>query len=232
MKRILLASTALFALGAAASAADMSAPMVTKAPYVAPAFNWSGFYAGINLGGGFSDGSGSFATPVGAGSVTGSGSTFIYGGQIGYNWQGFGSPWVFGVEVDLQGTGGDGSGNGTVAGVPFSGSSSVDWFSTFRGRVGYAWDRTLVYVTGGGVYGSASTDVTGSLSGSASSDYVTWTVGAGVEQALWDRWSVKAEYLYIGTPDNSPLTKIPGVTAMTSGEVDTHVIRAGLNYRF
>src|SRR3954451_20030995 len=86
MKKLLLAGVSVFSLGTAASAADLAARPYTKAPALAPGYNWSGFYAGVM--GGY------------AWATNGNGSGGFGGGTLGYNWQAPGSQYVFGIEVD------------------------------------------------------------------------------------------------------------------------------------
>jgi opacity protein-like surface antigen len=89
----------------------------------------------------------------------------------------------------------------------------------------------MVYLTGGGVYGESTIDGTSSVTGpfSVSKQFFTYTAGAGAETALWSRWTAKVEYLYVGTPNHIPVP--PGTTNIT-GSVTSHLVRAGLNYRF
>jgi outer membrane immunogenic protein len=235
MKRILTSAVAIAivtALAGTAGAADIRrpAPPVKAPAYVPPPFSWTGFYVGANLGYGWSDGSGTmFVTGVGSGPINGSGNGILGGGQIGYNWQT--GAFVFGIETDFQGTGGTGSFSGRLApgAVPVTGTTETPWFGTIRGRLGYAADRWLFYVTGGGAYShNKASGTIGVVPFSASATGWSWTVGGGVETALANNWSVKGEYLYIATPDNIPL---PPATTI-AGNTDTHVLRIGLNYRF
>ena len=231
MKKLFLATVGLVALAGPSLAADLAAKYPVKAPVVVvPEFSWTGFYIGANLGGGWSDGSGSATIlPYGTGMMSGSGSGFIYGGQIGYNYEV--NSWVFGVETDLQGYVSSNGSFGGIAGSTWYGSDSdVDYFGTIRGRVGYAWDRLLVYGTAGAAYGKAS--ISGDIGGipyDESSTYWTWTAGAGVEYAFTDNWTVKGEYLYLGTPNDVP--EIAG-TADVDGHVNSNVLRVGVNYKF
>ena len=211
--------------------------MYTKAPVMAPMYNWTGFYIGLNAGGSWGRQENDLVTVPGGLTVF-SGSDkldgFIGGGQIGYNWHT--GPVVFGLEADFQGSAGSGDLNGGPAGgVSITGGTlKTPWFGTIRGRIGYAWDRWMLYATGGGVYGHldySGTTVGGTIPGafSSSTDFWTWTVGGGVEASLWDRWSAKVEYLYIGTPDSFPVP--PGTTG-ASGSINTNIVRVGLNYHF
>ncbi|SFV10867.1 outer membrane immunogenic protein, partial [Methylobacterium sp. 174MFSha1.1] len=123
---------------------------------------------------------------------------FVGGGQIGYNYQFTpGSGVVVGIEADAQyvdfgrdrnryafATAPGGSvAPGTLVFNP-NGISGLDFFGTVRGRLGYAWDRTLVYATGGFAYGSGGGRDFG-LTNSSRDDFQTgWVVGGGVEYAL------------------------------------------------
>jgi outer membrane immunogenic protein len=231
MKRILL-TTVVFAAATAftgaANAADIArpAPMAVKAPaYIAPMYTWAGFYIGANLGYGWGDGSGTLTSGGVTGPLSGSGDGILGGAQIGYNWQS--GPWVLGVETDFQGTGISGGFSAPANGVV--GTERTPWFGTIRGRVGYAVNTWLFYVTGGGVY--AQNKISGTApAGAFSASNVGWsyTVGAGVEAFVAPRWSVKAEYLYMGTPDSAPVP--PG--AVVTGSTNSNLVRVGLNYHF
>jgi len=205
-KTLLLASSALLlAAISSASAADLSRPVYTKAPPpMAPAFSWTGFYIGLNAGGKWATVDDTLS--AGGTSVTFSSSTnssWIAGGQVGYNWQAPGSSWVFGLEgdIDAQDFHRDlvvGTAVGPfVAGDTFSVKS--DWQASLRGRIGYAaWERTLLYVTGG----VAFTDVKRTVGlvgvGTFSDDTtrVGGTIGGGLEYAIWNNVSLGIEGRY------------------------------------
>ena len=145
MKRSVIASLVsglgFLTLAAAmpASAADLPRAMPYKSPAMVAQYNWTGFYLGINGGGGFGDSNwNGFA-------VSNSPSGGMIGGTAGYNWQGPGSPWVFGLEGDIDWTNiRDSSACGGVLC-----ETRNNWFGTVRGRVGYAFDRFMPYVTVG-----------------------------------------------------------------------------------
>ena len=239
------AAAFLFAAGTAAQAADLPAKApAAVAPTYAP-YNWTGLYLGVNAGGGWGDHT-TKGTLAGATlfNINTKPDGFIGGGQIGYNWQA--SNWVFGVEADIQGADQKGTAKSafTVLGVPLAltATEKLTYFGTVRGRVGYAWNRQLLYFTGGWAYGheSASATVTGpgiSVTGSGSQDMNNgWTVGGGWEWAFADRWSARIEYLYIDFGSDSggtTATAIPGVgtLAVTTNHFTDNVVRAGLNYK-
>ena len=262
MKNMLLGTVALIVLAGPAFAADMAPRMYTKAaPVVAPIYNWSGFYAGIHAGYTFGDRTNvetSGLAPLNVGNVLSGARAanvgvnrdgFIGGGQIGWNWQS-NSPWVWGLEADISYT----DVNSTTNFVTFlppanlslnnSLSSKMDYFGTVRGRLGYAWDRTMVYATGGLAYGqvensAAFFNAANALQfvGSTRNTKTGYTVGGGIEHAWMGNWTVKAEYLYYDLGGND-VTVIATPTGGSSGAYnsnfrnDGHIVRAGLNYKF
>jgi outer membrane immunogenic protein len=223
MKRILLATVALTAFAATASAADLPARMVTKAPAYVAGYNWTGFYAGVNLGYGWATAS----TTATFGPVATSESErlrgVVGGAQVGYNWQA--GNVVFGLEGDIQATGQKNS--VTVGAVTFT--DKLPWFATLRGRVGLAFDRSLIYVTGGGGLANVKSQATsGATTVSVSETRGLWTIGGGLEQALWANVTGKIEYLYLDTGSE---TTTVGTTVLNN-RIKDHVLRAGLNFRF
>ncbi len=227
MKRVLLCGVALAtltALAGSAVAADIQRRTeITKAPaaaYVVPIYNWTGFYAGLY--GGWGGGDARVSGTPGTGSFNVSGG--LVGGTIGYNWQA--GQAVFGWESDIGWSGIDGS-----AACGFRTCSVKNtWLGTTRGRLGYAMDRMMPYITGGVAYGEVKADATG-LAG-ASSTRVGWTLGTGIEFAMASPWTAKVEYLYADLGHFSCGASC-GVVA-GSGDISfkTHIVRAGLNYRF
>jgi outer membrane immunogenic protein len=228
----LVLAIAAFGFVSAASAADMP----VKAPVmVAPVYNWSGFYVGATAG--YIWGS-SQHCDLPACSSTFNVDGFTGGGTLGYNWQM--ANWVYGLETDFSGSAAKGS-FPTVAGVYLCGGSglchsSLDWFGTVRGRVGYASNTWLPYITGGFAYGGlkaslgdgipATTSATGTRGG--------WTLGAGVEYAIAPQhWSVKLEYLYMHLGNLFYDTaQVCGNLSCTSVHNNFNVVRLGVNYRF
>ena len=220
VKRILSSAIVLSAILSTSNAFAADLPM--NAPTYAPAPQhplWTGFYAGVNVGGAW----GSAGTPFSSSDMTG----FIGGGQLGYNWQV--DQVVFGIEGDLQGSSQSVSASGVIAGIPFNVDQKVPWFGTVRGRLGYAAGSWLPYVTGGVGWVSYQIDV--SAPGGSVSDSTTkaaWTLGGGVEWMFVPQWSTKLEYLYMATGDTS--VTLFG-TAFT-GHAQDNIVRAGVNYHF
>jgi outer membrane immunogenic protein len=188
-----------------------------------PAYLWTGFYAGLNLGGDWRTGGANASGVIG-------------GGQLGYNWQ-FGSL-LLGGEADIQGTSFHGSRVlVSTLGNSITSNTSLDYLGTLRGRVGFAHDRWLVYGTGGLAYTTINHDgmglvgVGGTYSGANTK--TGFAAGGGVEWAFADRWSAKAEYLYSQFPGfiNVYTTTSHPIT-VTYGDLKLNILRLGVNYRF
>lgn len=221
----IVAATAFVAAASSASAADLRPAYKGPAPVVVAAYNWSGLYVGIH--GGYAWGelnSNSFGA-TGSRDIDG----WFGGGQIGWNWQAAGSPWVFGIEADVSFGNVEDSVN--VVGVG-SLTTEAKTFGTVRGRVGYAADRALFYLTGGFAWVDNNVNMTlvGFGSFDSSNTHVGWTIGGGVEFALADAWTAKVEYLYIDTSSENYFTNLVGTSINL--DPDFHTVRLGLNYRF
>jgi outer membrane immunogenic protein len=215
MKQVLLACCGALALASAAKAADLRP--VPRAPVYSSLYSWSGFYLGFNGGGAF--GSSSWDS-TGGFDVSGG----LLGLTAGYNWQA--GTFVFGLEGDVDWTNIKGT---TFAFCAPGCETSNSWLATVRGRVGYTIDRFLPYVTGGFALG----DIRAHTPGFAGKDEtnVGWTVGAGLEVALFGTWTAKGEYLFVDLGDiNCGLAC--GALANDHASFSTHIVRGGLNYRF
>lgn len=232
----ILGAFAALAMVSAASAADLprkSAPQTFVAPL--PIFTWTGFYVGIN-GGYLFDTGNSRNTNFGFGNSS-SGDGFTIGGTVGYNQQ-FGNI-VVGIEGDLsyvdQNRRNDNFFFGNF-GNNF-GSNEMSYLGTVRGRIGYAFDRVLVYGTGGLAFADQNNNNANFGFGGGSNDEVKfgYTVGGGIEYAFTNNWSVKAEYLYydLGSSRNNTFFVGPaGGFFSNNSDNRGSLIRAGLNYRF
>ncbi len=205
--------------------------------------SWTGFYIGGNGGYAF-DANSDDSLNNGFGRRNDREGGFG-GGQIGYNFgSGFlGSQFVFGVEADIQGSDISAESRGNVFGgvLPVDRfNTRVDYFGTVRGRIGYAFDRTLVYATGGFAYGNVKDDlfVAGVGRFSKEDTRTGYVVGGGIETKLSPNWSVKAEYQYINLDSGDNFTGTNGLLVapssynVRSNEMDFHTIRAGINYHF
>jgi outer membrane immunogenic protein len=297
----IIAAVSTIALTQIALAADLprKAPAYAPPP-PPPVYNWTGFYLGANIGGGWGSrdvdyspndaaavGLFSPATPSlfpaydgnqgGAPPPTSLHSSGLLGGlQLGYNWQ-FHRNWLIGVEADFNWSDMDDSASsGGVAiqgavGIPFTNTvdERIKWFGTVRARLGYLpTDNLLAYVTGGFAYGKVehsgsyvNNDTTFSLfgvssdffsfscapgrtcfAGSSSHTATGWTVGGGLEYALWRNVTVKAEYIYVSLDRDSvtetalvvddPQSDKPASFNANFSRTNINVVRVGLNYRF
>ncbi|CAL8973678.1 hypothetical protein RHODGE_RHODGE_00881 [Rhodoplanes serenus] len=251
MKKVLLASAAILAMAGVASAADMRMP-VKAPPVIAPVFSWTGCYIGGYVGGAWADGDVTAWDLNGYTAVGGWGykadSSFIGGGTVGCNWQPVGSPFVLGLEgeigyLSLEGSAYDPilANNGAVAPGVLSSAKIGDWYGMITGRLGYSWDRAMIYVKGGAAFVNVETAIYDgwglqTMAASASETKATWTVGGGIEWAFDLNWSIKAEYMYIGTNGTQTVTGInPGDGLAYSWDHDLngiHTAKIGLNYRF
>ena len=226
MKRLLLAGIVLLSLAAtSAVAADLPARMPTKAPAMYRAYNWSGWYLGIN--GGYGWGRSSW-TDTASGATTGDFdvSGGLVGGTLGVNWQT--GPWVFGLEGDGDWSDLRGS---TATNCVVGCETRNNWLATFRGRVGYAFDRVLPYFTGGLAAGDIEAGVVGVTR--EGSTRAGWTVGGGVEWAIAGPWTAKIEYLYADLGKTScSAAACTGVVGPTDVDFRANIVRGGINYRF
>ncbi|WP_439368387.1 outer membrane protein [Bradyrhizobium sp. DASA03120] len=229
-KNLLLAAVSLVALSAAAPAlaADLAARPYTKAPaMVAAIYDWSGFYIGINGGGGSSHATWDIVGVGREGSHDATGGTV--GGQIGYRWQS--GQWVFGVEG--QGNWADFSGDNLSALFATRNRTKIDAFGLITGQVGYAWNNVLIYVKGGAAVVSDKYEIYnlgGGLLASTSDTRWGGTVGAGLEYGFAPNWSVGVEYNHIFLSDKDVTFAGLGGTERIRQDVDMGLVR--LNYKF
>ena len=208
MKKILLASVALFGFAGAASAADLparAAPPVAPIIAAAPIFTWTGFYVGVNAGYGWLNNDRIYDPIFGFTSDDNNGG-FVGGGQVGYNYQ-IGS-FVVGLEGDIQYAdfGGDND---------LFDRNSDDWFGTVRARAGVAFGQALIYATGGFAYGDNANG---------------WTAGGGLEYAFTNSLSAKIEGLYVNLDRDRDILSPTATGGGNNSEFG--VVRAGLNFRF
>ncbi|AWM88146.1 outer membrane protein [Microvirga sp. 17 mud 1-3] len=226
----LITGTAALAITAAtAQAADLPARYSPAPAYEAmPAFTWTGFYVGANVGYGWSTGSSRYFDPAFGYAGGGKSGGFVGGGQAGYNYQ-FGM-FVLGAETDIQYAA---VGNkGASYGLYYYSGNSDGYFGTIRARAGVAFDRALVYATGGFAYG----DIGGNMAfdpllGYRRSDstHGGWTVGGGVEYAVSGNISAKVEGLYVNLDTRSNYV---GSAYGVRRDTEFGVLRAGVNYKF
>jgi len=253
-----------YRFGAPASAYNaLAADLPVKASVPERVYSWTGFYVGANVGYGFGNdhdlttetlavGPASLVVTSDPGSsVTPKGA--IGGGQLGYNWQA--SPHLLaGFEADLQGSAQTDTGCSAIACLnQTSGANSgtdfntvqhqLDYFGTLRGRLGFINGNILYYGTGGVAFGHVTQSVTVNTSqsaifgsGSSSADMIGWTVGGGIEAALWGGWTVKAEYLYMDLGSITTTLNVGNAAEQaslaTTSTIHDHIVRIGANYHF
>jgi outer membrane immunogenic protein len=249
LRRILLASVGAVALAGTALAADLPsrAPPPVYVPPV-PIFTWTGFYVGGQVGyawgtsnGNVGDNFGDFATF----SLNNSG--VIGGGHVGYNLQL--NQWVIGLEGDVDGSSLSKTFTGFIVPggliatrifpvntvVPVTVQTSLDLQGSIRGRLGYAWDRVLLYGTGGVAFGGFRASLNTPFGFSQrNSTRIGWTVGGGIEYALTNNWSLRAEYRYtqFGHSTIFASNAFAAVGGFANLKINENRVQAGFSYKF
>jgi outer membrane immunogenic protein len=205
IRQTALTATILLAWSGCALAADP----VYEEPVVASAYNWSGVYLGVQAGYGWADADVTIFTAIPT-SISADLDGAFAGALAGYNFQS--GNFVFGIEGDIN--------KSWIELDDEDGDAEIDWFGSVRGRLGYAWDRTLLFGTAGIAFAHGETSVVADDDVS----FTGWTAGLGAEHAFTDNWLGRAEYRYydFGTED------------ITRGEVDLtmHTVSVGLAYKF
>jgi outer membrane immunogenic protein len=238
IKKILLSGVCVTAFGASALAADLTPKPAYKAPPLAPVpqFSWTGCYVGGNVGFGHQTRTWNTTatTPSTAFvSVHTRGDGFVGGGQLGCDYQQ--GSWVFGIEGMFDGTTIDRTTSLSAILPGASLSDRVGSFETATARIGWAMDRSLLYVKGGGAWEQTSGSINGPVGFSSEThtiDNSGWVAGAGWEYAFTPQWSGKLEYDYMGFGNRTvgfPFTTAGSVT-FTHQTLQTVLL--GLNYRF
>jgi outer membrane immunogenic protein len=238
MKWMLKALPALAFLAALQPVGAADLPAARRVPTaVASAYNWYGFYVGVNAGyawGG--DEVTTFSSPALPGFVPGLASDprgFIGGITWGTNYQ-FG-PWVLGMESDFNYADISRSQTVVLAGVTNFAEQELSWFSTTRARIGVTLqDTVLVFATGGLASAHARVNVSHLPTFGAVSDSDNlwgWTAGGGIEWAF-GRWSAKIEYLHYDLGDLSYVYRVGPTLVTTTTNFSGDMVRVGLNYRF
>lgn len=215
-------AAALLAVSSGAQAGEMASQTTTM-------YDWSGLYAGLQVGYAFGDAEHSFSN--GAPSDNSDPEGVLGGAHLGVLLQS--NQLVFGLEGDIELTDIDGSFNNT-SGATSSGSTEIDLQGSVRARVGYAWGRFLPYVTGG--LAIADVDYGGGPAGGPccgfSETALGWTIGAGVAYAFSNSVSARLEYRFTdyGNESGGLNPTFPGVTMTT--DLETHAIMAGVSFHF
>ncbi len=234
MKKILLGTVALIALGATvpALAADLAARPYTKAaPYVPlPIYDWTGFYIGGHIGGDWLNNS-----------VFGNSSArFIAGVQGGADYQ-FAQNWVMGIEANYSFMPSNNN-NGFAFVAPggaglVTNNASDRGLGSVTGRLGYTWGPGLLYMKGGYGFRENGNNIAVTVAGvpvafALNRSQSGYTVGAGLEYMFAQNWSGKLEYQYFNF-GNSQFTSGPAaLVGLGSYRTDENTFKAGVNYRF
>jgi outer membrane immunogenic protein len=274
MKNFLLGGIAAFVLMtiAPASAADLGRRPVYKAPppvpVAVPVFSWTGCYIGGHVGYGWGRDRVSIPNLAATAEVppeevagisvppaTADTRGPIGGGQVGCDYQ-FAPNWVIGLEgaaaaADIKG---DLTrsvpftipGDGTVV-ITGTAHGKTEWLTSVTGRLGWAWDRWLIYGKGGAAWAGDRYSLDIPIFGEHDEARVTrtgWTVGAGIEWAFWNNWSAKVEYDFYdfgtrsvtlaGTLTGGPTLLPPGPVTVPGVDINERIstVKVGINYRF
>jgi outer membrane immunogenic protein len=247
---------AIAALVAFITTPVLAADMATKAPPPAaaqPAPTWTGWYTGVNGGWGWLDKKQNIVittSPALGGypaTTTGTDPKGGFGGvTVGYNWQR--GNVVFGLEADIDASSIRNSFSGRVINAfgdtLTTAEKDLNYVSTIRGRLGFAFNNVLVYGTGGFAFGGVKNNLVDTLfvppGGTVTMQRDTtergYVVGGGIEYLIAPRWSLKAEYQYIDLGSytlSSPEVPPSGFIFSTNKIVNEfHTVRAGLNWHF
>jgi outer membrane immunogenic protein len=235
--------------GTFAFAADLPVAASIPPPAHLPSvYNWTGFYIGGNIGAGWSglsDTNTNFSDTLGSTFSAATNAQFLGGGQVGVNYE-FANGIVIGAEAKFDGFANSQNATVTVTDPTGTvaaniGTSNARWLATVSGRLGYAWDRVLLYAKGGGAWvvtNSPAISVSGTPASFSSISNTTspgYTAGFGVEWAFSGNWSARAEYAYIGLP-NQTFTVAPGAPTF-GGDVITFsnrnisMVTGAINYK-
>jgi outer membrane immunogenic protein len=256
IRKFLLASVGAIALtGSAALAAEPPPPVAPP-----PIFTWTGIYVGGQIGYAWTSGNlnltgfDPFTGGLIASSVGGTPNGVIGGAHVGYNYQI--NQWVLGLEGSVDGTSLTNTAVAVFPGFLVPGSttsvsahSSADIQGSIRGRLGVAWDRALIYGTGGVAFGGFRTNfsvvdpaVPLFASSSFSNTRVGWTVGGGIDYAVTNNWSIFAEYRYTnwGTIGDRGLAAagfvafpaFTGAFINSNRHLNQNQVQVGFSYKF
>jgi outer membrane immunogenic protein len=197
-----------------ARADEVARPVYKSSSIHGSYYSWAGFYLGVNAGVGVSDNT----------NATG----FVDGGTVGYNFQTGRA--VIGFEGDYDWSNIKASSTAGLCAASATGcQTSNNWIATVRGRMGYAFDRFLPYVTGGFAYGNVKTTAD---FGSDVGNRAGYTIGAGLEYSMVGNWTAKVEYLFVDLSDHHCSTTCGFPQTPIAATFRENFVRFGLNYRF
>jgi outer membrane immunogenic protein len=258
MKHVFLSTAALALLSGGALAADLPAYEPPPVAVATSVYDWTGFYVGVSGGWawlGDDDDADIDCTDFGPACINfpatvdlNDGDGGLIGGTAGFNFQV--NQFVFGIEGDLSWANWDQDGSFTFPGgggfTPFTLTvdRDIDWFGTLRGRVGFAFDRFLIFGTGGLAAAGVDTTTTavftptttGDFAGSSDDTEFGWTLGGGGEVAVTQHITIKAEALYFNLGDQSVIAtdpQFPGFSyTVNTEDLDGVIGRVGANFKF
>ena len=220
-----LASTSAYAADAVIYEPSAPAPVYQEVPI----FSWTGGYIGLQGGGLWSDSNvDNLDTDLFDGDRDGFGDSFnggLFGVYAGYNWQT--GPWVFGAEGDFNGVWNDETFTINTRFGYQNVDVGTDYLASLRGRVGYAFDRTLIFATGGVAFTQFSAEA-GAFDEDffdADQNFTGWTVGAGAEYAFTNNWIGRVEYRYYDFSDDV-------LDGFADVGVTTNTLTVGVSYKF
>lgn len=216
-----IVAATMLATSFAAKAADIPRPVYKGVRSVVAYYNWTGFYLGVN--GGYGWGDSSWDAPAGF-AVKPKG--WLFGGTLGYNYQ-IGSI-VYGIEGDFDWS--NVSASSACGG--FICETRNNWLGTARGRLGYAVDRFLPYITAGAAIGAVKASDTNPATPGQTKTQLGWTLGGGVEYAFMGNWTAKLEYLYVDLGKFDCGANCFAGVATNNISFKESIVRAGLNYKF
>jgi outer membrane immunogenic protein len=241
LRTIIIGAVSAIAMASSAFAADIyknDAGSLKDTPYT-PAFSWTGFYLGANVGYAWGDtdiSSNNDGFDEDEASIGYDTDGVIAGGQLGYNWQR--GRFVFGLEGEIGYLGAEGDKRLPEAddGDNF-GETEFGAYGVLAGRLGIASDRALFYVKGGWALASIDTkagdldeeEIDPSKVTNLDETLSGYAIGGGVEYALSQNWTVKGEYLYMNFGDEKS-SNADGDTF--KHEIDLHTAKVGVNYKF
>lgn len=229
LRRMLMTAVSAITIAGPALAADFPSPQAppTYLPTI-PIFTWTGVYVGGQVGYAWGNDNFEVIDPMtGIASAGGSSPNGVIGGaHVGYNLQM--NQWVVGLEGDVNGT----SFSATTAPFPAASTSTrSDVQGSIRGRAGIAWDRALIYATGGAAFGGFTRTYSDPFGfDSFATTRAGWTVGGGLEYAITNNWSVRAEYRYsdFGRTTDAPF----GGLMLVQHHLTENQVQVGFSYKF
>jgi outer membrane immunogenic protein len=211
-------------------AADLSpiavGPYKAAPGYIPAYFSWTGYYLGVDVGGGF--GKATVTDPFDSLVSTPSLNGFLLGGYTGVNYQV--NSIVFGFEGDFTGSWAKGS---VLDPMGDTITTDMFWTGTIAARLGWAFDRLLLFVKGGGAFAYHRDKISGPNppGGPTGSAVVsTWTLGGGIEWAMTEHWIARGEYDYFNLPTKAETVMVPINTSVVSAKFNE--LKAGVAYKF